>query len=341
MTVGRKLLVGAIAAGGMLVAAPAFADVKAGVDAWAKGEYPRAVTEWRPLAVAGDADAQFNLAQAYKLGRGVPLDTALAESWFRKAALQGHLQAADNYGLALFQSGKKSDALPWLQKSVARGEPRAQLVLGTMLFNGDGVPRDFPRAYALMSRASASGLQSASQTLAQMDQYISPTDREKGTALAQQYALQSTPDAPPRSSSGPRFSDQATASPVRTVDRPRPANLPPSSLPARIPGPTREPVPKQAQSKPAPVKAAPARSVAAKPAPARATGNWRIQLGAFRDQGNAETLWNRVRGKLRGAQPYYAKVGAVTRLQAGGFASKADANRACSTAGVPCVIVAP
>ena len=37
-----------------------------------------------------------------------------AESWFRKAAAQGHAQAADNYGLALFQSGKKAEALPWL-----------------------------------------------------------------------------------------------------------------------------------------------------------------------------------------------------------------------------------
>ena len=57
-------------------AAPARADVKAGVDAWQAGNYPAAVAEWRPLAIAGDADAQFNLGQAYKLGRGVPADLA-------------------------------------------------------------------------------------------------------------------------------------------------------------------------------------------------------------------------------------------------------------------------
>jgi cell division septation protein DedD len=338
MTVGRKLLVGAVALSGMLAAVPASADVqagdvKAGVDAWAKGDYPRAITEWRPLAVAGDADAQFNLAQAYKLGRGVPLDPALAESWFRKAALQGHVQAADNYGLALFQAGKKTDALPWLQKSVAHGEPRAQLVLGTMLFNGDAVSRDFPRAYALMTRASASGLQSASQALAQMDQYISPTDRERGTALAQQYAVQSTPQGPgegPAQGTARATIGRTPVAPSRIVDTPRPSKLPPSSLPARVPGPTREAAPaRQAQSG------------QSKPAPVRSTGNWRVQLGAFRDQGNAETQWSKVRGKLRGAQPFYAKVNGVTRLLAGGFASKADATRACSAAGVPCVIVAP
>jgi cell division septation protein DedD len=333
MTVG-KLFLGAIAVAGALVATPALADVKAGVDAWAKGDFPRAITEWRPLAIAGDPDAQFNLAQAYKLGRGVPLDPALAESWFRKAALQGHLQAGDNYGLALFQAGKKTDALPWLEKSAARGEPRTQLVLGTMLFNGDGIPRDFPRAYALMTRASASGLQSAAQTLAQMDQYISPTDREKGTALAQRYALQASSATPPRETAaktGGQSSGRIDVPPSRIAETPRPTRVPPTVTPA--------------PAKPTPAKPAPAKAVAAKsapkPAPVKATGNWRVQLGAFRDQNNAETLWNTVRGKLRGAQPFYPKAGGVTRLQAGGFASKADAARACSAARVPCVIVAP
>ncbi len=333
MTVG-KLFLGAIAVAGALVATPALADVKAGVDAWAKGDFPRAITEWRPLAIAGDPDAQFNLAQAYKLGRGVPLDPALAESWFRKAALQGHLQAGDNYGLALFQAGKKTDALPWLEKSAARGEPRTQLVLGTMLFNGDGIPRDFPRAYALMTRASASGLQSAAQTLAQMDQYISPTDREKGTALAQRYALQASSATPPRETAaktGGQSSGRIDVPPSRIAETPRPTRAMPTFTPA--------------PAKPTPAKPAPAKAVAAKPAPkpapVKATGNWRVQLGAFRDQNNAETLWNTVRGKLRGAQPFYPKAGGVTRLQAGGFASKADATRACSAARVPCVIVAP
>src|SRR3546814_11652875 len=57
-----------------MLAAPALADVKDGVDAWQAGNYQAAVAEWRPLAIAGDADAQFNLGQAYKLGRGVLTD---------------------------------------------------------------------------------------------------------------------------------------------------------------------------------------------------------------------------------------------------------------------------
>ena len=177
-----------------LLATPALADVRAGVEAWQRGDYRKAVDEWRDLAVAGDADAQYNMGQAYKLGRGVPVDPQMAESWFGKAARQGHEQAEDNYALALFQGGRRAEALPWLAKSTARDEPRTELVLGTMLFNGDGVPRDYVRAYALMTRAAAprpgsDGLASARETLAQMDAYISSAERERGIAMAQQIAL--------------------------------------------------------------------------------------------------------------------------------------------------------
>ncbi len=343
----RNVFFGAVAMAAACAAVPAAADVKAGVDAWSRGDYRTAIDQWRPLAIAGDADAQFNLAQAYKLGRGVPLDPALAESWFRKAAAQGHVQAQDNYGLALFQAGKKSEALPWLEKSVARGEPRTQLVLGTMLFNGDGVPRDYPRAYALMTRASSAGLQSASQTLAQMDQYITAEDRQRGTALAQQIAAQQK--LAQASAPATIRPQQAPASIVRT---PGPASTPAqpprvaaSTTPARTAAPARKaekPAPKpEAPAKPAP-KAAP-KPAPAKPAAAtaRASGKWRIQLGAFRDRANAETLWSRVRGNLGGAQPSYVAAGPVTRLQAGGFATRADATRACAASGQPCVVVNP
>ena len=39
---------------------------KAGVDAWKQGDYAKALKIWRPLAESGDADAQFNIAQAYR-----------------------------------------------------------------------------------------------------------------------------------------------------------------------------------------------------------------------------------------------------------------------------------
>jgi cell division septation protein DedD len=319
---------GALAAA-MLVATSAFADVKTGVDAWDRGDFTTAVAEWRGLAVAGDPDAQFNLAQAYKLGRGVPIDQAMAESWYRKAAAQGHAQAQDNLGLILFQQGKKAEALPWLEKSVVRDERRTELVLGTMLFNGDAVTKDWPRAYALVTRASQQGLPQASQTLAQMDAYITPEDKQKGLRLAAQIAQTAklaAVQAPSPARPSPSRASPTRPAPIRTAD------VAPSSAqtsPAVRPAP--KPTPKPAAARPAPVVAG--------PAPARG-GAWRIQLGAFGDEGNARKLWAQV-GRRTGGSAAFVKAGGITRLQATGFASKAAAQAACARAKVSCVVVAP
>ncbi|MBA3878124.1 MAG: sporulation protein [Sphingobium sp.] len=330
-------------------AAPALADVRAGVEAWQRGDYRKAVEEWRPLAIAGDADAQFNLGQAYKLGRGVPLDPGLAEQWFGKAAVQKHPQAEVNYGLALFQNGKRDEAAPWLEKAAMRGEPRAQLVFGTMLFNGDGVQRDWVRAYALITRAAAAGIPKAAETQAQMDQYIDTDMRQKGIALARQYESQGSSTTAPLELAG---SDRGV----------RPAELPPSQVgedPTQLtrpkPGATKPPrvvttkpvpTPPPAVTAPTPTPRPTPTATVAKPAPGK---GWRVQLGAFRDDNNARNLWATLRGRvsaLADATPVFARSGDLTRLQAGPFAASADAARVCaavkaSVPGTACVPVAP
>ena len=142
----------------MLAAAPALADVKAGVDAWSRGDYTTAVREWEGPATSGDPDAMFNLAQAYRLGRGVASDLPRAEKLYAGAAAAGHLQAADTYGLMLFQDGRRDAALPFVRDAARRGDPRSQYLLGIAHFNGDLVEKDWTQAYALMTLASGSGL---------------------------------------------------------------------------------------------------------------------------------------------------------------------------------------
>lgn len=186
---GRPLLAASAAAlfllGANAVASAAPADVKAGVDRWMRGDYAGAVAQWRPLADAGNADAQFNLGQAYKLGRGVPVNAATAQGWYQKAARQGHEQAQVNVGLLLYNAGRKQEALPWIRKAVELGDPRAQYILGTELFNGDLVARDWPRAYALMLRAADGGVPPAADNLKAMDRFIPADQRQQGVALAQ------------------------------------------------------------------------------------------------------------------------------------------------------------
>ena len=104
---------------------PAIAQsVKAGIEAWQRADYFAAVQIWRPLAEAGDSDAAFNLGQAYRLGRGVPLDIAAAQTWFERAARNGHLDAQTTLGLLQFGSGNRVSGLRWLKSAADKGEPR-------------------------------------------------------------------------------------------------------------------------------------------------------------------------------------------------------------------------
>lgn len=311
----------------------ASADVESGIAAWERGEYEAAVRQWRPLAQKGDADAQFNLAQAYRLGRGVPADVKQAEGWYARAATQGHPDAEDYYGLSLFESGKRAAAMPWIQKSAARGDPRAQYVLGTAHFNGDYVSKDWVRAYALTTRSAASGYPKAAPALREMDRFIPLRQREDGIAMAR--AIETRAMRP-----------QIMA----TVDQPiKPAAIPPSqpSIGAPYPEPGSPSTSLPAKALPKPVPTIPAKPI---PAIQPATGGkWRIQLGAFGNPDNATALWSSLERNvdgLKALQPYLVKStdGKITRLQAGPFAKQGDAEKQCGlikSAAQNCLIVKP
>lgn len=360
-----------------LTSIPALADVKDGVDAWSRGEYSTAIREWKGPAERGDPDAQFNLAQAYRMGRGVELDLPKAEQLYQQAASRGHLQAADNYGLLLFQRGERSKAMPYIHAAADRGDSRAQYVLGLAYFNGDNVPKDWVRAYALVSLAHQSGLPQAIGARSQMDEHIPLEQRQASVTLASELAARAEatrarqvaaanlggapgnapatavqgPPSPPSprtpslasaqqavtdaarvagsdspASAGADFRRQAPPVVTRPVPLPRPvpvrASAPP---PPRPPAVVLRPAPVVA-----PVNPAPARASVPVPAPV-SSGLWRVQLGAFGVAGNANRLWSRVSGRaeLAGHGKLLIPAGRLTKLQAGGFASRQDAQAAC------------
>jgi cell division septation protein DedD len=97
-----------------------------------------------------------------------------------------------------------------------------------------------------------------------------------------------------------------------------------------------------AKPTPAPKPAPAAKPVSAAKPEATASG-WRIQLGAFGTEAKAKNGWAGMSARpgLKGLQPSFVAAGAVTRLQAGPFASRAAADRSCKAAGVACFVVAP
>lgn len=181
MRVGLVLI---IAASAFPAPATSAQTVQNGIQAWQRGDAGAAVRIWRRLAETGDADAAFNLGQAYRLGRGVPINLAAAQTWLLRAASKDHLDAQVTLGLLMFDNGRRAEGLNWLRAAADRGDARAMLVYGTALHNGDGIKRDATLAYAYVSRAAAKGLGAAKATLDDMDRLLPVGERKKGVALA-------------------------------------------------------------------------------------------------------------------------------------------------------------
>jgi len=328
-----------LAIGALVASSPfAMADVKAGVDAWAKGDFDAAVRQWQTSAATGDPDAQFNLAQAYKLGRGVPRDLSKAEEFYAAAASKGHLQANDNYGLMLFQRGERAKAMPYIRSAAERGDPRAQYILGLALFNGEGGEKDWTRAYAYASLAQQAGLPQATGALAQMDQHISMAERQKAVALAGRIAVETEATrqrqlaaADLGATAGRRVPDEEAGAIARDRrSQPMIAKVERAAADAeRAASSATRPM-----TKPKPTARASTASASPKPSAAVATastGPWRLQLGAFGVASNADALWARVGGRpeLAGRSKLLIRSGNLTKLQAGGFPSQASAAAAC------------
>jgi len=236
-------------------------------------------------------------------------------------------------------------------------------VLGIAHFNGDLVKKDWRRAYALLTLANSAGLPQARGALAQMDEYIPLEDREAAqpmaaalkaeaeAARARQLAavdLALGTDAP----TVPVVTTPAQPQPVaRPAGTPRLAGTastagsagadytPPSAQPTVVAAQEAEDLSRAAVT----VAAAPDATRVTTPAPQapptpaaaveRLSGPWKVQLGAFGVPGNAEKLWSQLAGRseIAGRERVLLKSGRLTRLLAGGYASREDASAACAS----------
>jgi cell division septation protein DedD len=121
----------------------------------------------------------------------------------------------------MFQNGNRTGAMRWIKAAANGGEPRSLLLYGVALYNGDGIAADPVSSYAYVSRAAAQGLQSAKETLADMDAAMPIEQRTKGLAIAKAMVAArqaSTPPAkastPPKNAAPKQFAQAAPATPV-------------------------------------------------------------------------------------------------------------------------------
>ncbi|MFT8247086.1 tetratricopeptide repeat protein [Roseomonas sp. BN140053] len=139
-----------------------------GAEGWASynaQDYEKAVHLWLEPAAGGDAEAQFGLALAYDLGRGVPADSLAACAWYRQAGQAGMAVAAFNvavmYGNGRCGPRRAEEAATWYAQAAARGYARAQYNLGQIYAAGDGVPRNPDQAIVWFRVAAAGGIAAA------------------------------------------------------------------------------------------------------------------------------------------------------------------------------------
>jgi len=106
----------------------------------------------RSNAEAGDPDAQYRLGQLY-LGGGVSIlqDFEEAAKWYRKAADQGHAEAAKSL------DSSYAEALKRCRKAAEQGDAEAQNNLGKCYAEGEVVPQDFVQAVKWYRKAAEQG----------------------------------------------------------------------------------------------------------------------------------------------------------------------------------------
>jgi TPR repeat protein len=111
-----------------------------------RGDYVRALAVWQPLAVAGNAEAQNNLALLYLDGKGVPRNMPEAVRYFQLSAAAGSALGQNNLG-GLYRDGNGlardyGKAARWFAASASQGNSAGMYNLGLMYELGQGVKAD-------------------------------------------------------------------------------------------------------------------------------------------------------------------------------------------------------
>jgi TPR repeat protein len=159
--------------------------------------YGAAMRWYRQAAEAGNAEAQYLLAQRYERGVEGPVDLPRAVMWYRRSAERGYAEA--QFKLAsMYATGAGVDADParavgWYEKAAGQGLAVAQYNLGVAYLNGEGVARDVDIAFAWLSIAASQDLAQARTLLDRLRQVL-PEERvaaarEREADLRKKYAL--------------------------------------------------------------------------------------------------------------------------------------------------------
>jgi uncharacterized protein len=134
-----------------------------------KGEYPGALKLFKQLIDLENPMLQGygyeHLSWMYEHGWGVTASPSKAKRYHDKAVALNYGEAIHMSAMALVKQGKKTEAVPLLEKA-ASSVPAASYTLGYFYLSGDVVPRDPVKGWSLIKRAANGGSTDAQVALA-------------------------------------------------------------------------------------------------------------------------------------------------------------------------------
>ncbi len=157
----------------LLFSIPAFSDsVEDGFDAFKQGDKELAYKNWLPLAIQGDARAQFFLSVLYEQWTGGVEDRNSAKRWLTASANNGFIPArfnlGNNYHLGKYGRVNNKMSAHWWQQAAIQGFVEAQYYLGTIYYWGEGIEFDLKESFYWFDKAAKSGSQRARAALLQV-----------------------------------------------------------------------------------------------------------------------------------------------------------------------------
>jgi len=132
--------------------------------------YQKALKWYRKAATKGFSDAQYNLGVMYANGYGVKQNDHIALKWYKKAAKHKRYSATakNNIGSIYYKKRMYKQAFKWYKQAAKQGYSAAQLILGFMYENGQGVKQDIKEAAKWYKKAAQQGLSNAQYNLGNM-----------------------------------------------------------------------------------------------------------------------------------------------------------------------------
>jgi TPR repeat protein len=189
------------------------------VDAYVRGDYTAAFSQWRRLADQGNAFAQYWVVRMLARGEGTQKDAVAAVKYDRMAAEQGDTEAMQSLARGL-RGGDKAAARKWeeaskgapsskvqkdcaeaatfIRRAAEQGKPVAEKMLANLYFSGRGIPKSEDEAVRWIQRSADHGDSASMLSVGrhyEFGMYGSPKDQTQAAAWIRKAAEKGNSEA--------------------------------------------------------------------------------------------------------------------------------------------------